>query len=153
MRPPVVFFVKLRRCKDGEREGEKERSRVSFWSLYVRECICSRARRGDFETKKRKKKKKKTRSFVRSFALVRRRELTKHRRGERKATKIWRPKKKRGANSKKFSPRRRSDTFLSFSVLTLALGGAFLAFTTPARAEREEERIKFCQSFCFGKKF
>lgn len=128
---------------------------MSFLSLYVRECICSRARRGDFETKKRKKKKKKkTRSFVRSFALVRRREQTKHRRGETSDENLA-PKKKNegGANSKKFSPRRRSDTFLSFSVLTLPLGGAFLAFTTPARAEREEERIKFCQSLCFGKKF
>lgn len=129
---------------------------MSFLSLYVRECICSRARRGDFETKKRKKKKKKkTRSFVRSFALVRRREQTKHRRGETRDENFLAPKKKNegGANSKKFSPRRRSDTFLSFSVLTLPLGGAFLVFTTPARAEREEERIKFCQSFCFGKKF
>jgi len=71
---------------------------VSFLSLYVRECICSRARRGDFETKKRKKKKKKkkTRSFVCSFALVRRREQTKHRRGETSDENFGAQKKTRG---------------------------------------------------------
>ena len=39
-------------------------------SLFVCACIRSRARRGDFEAKKRQKKKKKTRSFVRSLALA-----------------------------------------------------------------------------------
>jgi len=122
-----------------------------FASVFVlaRDAATLKRKRG----RRRRRRRKLVRLFVRSLSFDD--ENKQNIDEEKQATKILAPKKKKrgGANSKKFSPRRRSDTFLSFSVLTLPLGGAFLAFTTPARAEREEERIKFCQSLCFGKKF
>jgi len=122
-----------------------------FASVFVlaRDAATLKRKRG----RRRRRRRKLVRLFVRSLSFDD--ENKQNTDEEKQAMKILAPKKKNegGANSKKFSPRRRSDTFLSFSVLTLPLGGAFLAFTTPARAEREEERIKFCQSLCFGKKF
>jgi len=144
--------VSLRR----RREREKERSRVSFLSLYVRECICSRARRGDFETKKRKKKKKKkkkTRSFVCSFALVRRREQTKHRRGEASDENFGAQKKKRGGCQFKKIFSSETERYVSLFLCSyLAFGRRFLSlYDTCESGERRREN-QILSVFVFRKK-